>query len=74
MTYRSIITERTPLRERIRSWLVQASCLVTGHRWVTFKVHNAFMAHLSRTAGVDARCSSCGKISMWGGTRYDDEA
>lgn len=44
-----------------------------GHRWAAFKVHNALMAHLGPTAGVDARCTRCGLVSLWTGTRYDEE-
>lgn len=52
--------------------LGRLTCAIVGHDWRVFKVHNALMVHLHATAGCDARCSRCGHVEWWGGTRYDE--
>ena len=62
------------LRAKHAFLAARLACFFAGHRWVAVKVHNPLLAHLHPTAGVDARCTRCGSVSMWGGQRYDEES
>ena len=65
---------REALRAKHAFLAARLACFFAGHRWVAVKVHNPLLAHLHPTAGVDARCTRCGSVSMWGGQRYDEES
>ena len=72
---RSALMCRACLGALVRAFLAaRLACFFAGHRWVAVKVHNPLLAHLHPTAGVDARCTRCGSVSMWGGQRYDEES